>query len=88
MTDLRLSVPVEPTPGLLRPAIEAALAGRPWPPGPEATIAAAVVAAVRAPDAGRPAPAGPVPPGTAGTRTTGAPGIRTAGPTEPGGGSR
>ena len=44
--DLRVSVGVEPEPGLLRPAIEAALAGRPWPPGPEAQVAAAVAAAV------------------------------------------
>jgi len=36
--DLRVSVDVEPEPGLLRPAIEAALAGRPWPPGPEAQV--------------------------------------------------
>ncbi len=46
--DLRVHVGVEPEPGLLRPAIEAALAGRPWPPGPEAAVAAAVAAAVRA----------------------------------------
>ncbi len=31
-----------PTPGLLRPAIEAALAGRAWPAGPEAAVAQAV----------------------------------------------
>lgn len=44
--DLRLHVDAAPAPGLLRPAIEAALAGRPWPAGPEAEVAAAVVGAV------------------------------------------
>jgi hypothetical protein len=44
--DLRVTVGSEPEPGFLRPAIEAALAGRPWPPGPEAQIAAAVAANV------------------------------------------
>lgn len=48
MTDvLRVSVNAHPEPGLLRPAIEAALAGRSWPPGPEAQVGAAVAAAVR-----------------------------------------
>ncbi len=70
--DLRVSVDVEPEPGLLRPAIEAALSGRPWPPGPEAQVAAAVAAAVRGSSAARPvAVAGAAPPGTQ------APGIRT-----------
>ncbi len=46
--DLRVDVDTVPEPGLLRPAIEAALAVRPWPPGPEAQIAAAVSAAVGA----------------------------------------
>ena len=50
--DLHVNVGVEPEPGLLRPAIEAALAGRPWPPGPEAQVAAAVAAAVRGSSAG------------------------------------
>lgn len=45
--DLRVNVDAQPEPGLLRPAIEAALAGRSWPPGPEAQVAAAVAAAVR-----------------------------------------
>ena len=49
--DLRLRVDAEPVPGLLRPAIEAALAGLPWPAGPEAQVAAGVVAAVSAPAA-------------------------------------
>ncbi|MDQ1713146.1 MAG: hypothetical protein QOE45_2596 [Frankiaceae bacterium] len=31
-----------PDPHLLRAAIAARLAGRPWPPGPEATVADAV----------------------------------------------
>lgn len=52
--DLRVSVDAEPKPGLLRPAIEAALAGRPWPPGPEAQVAAAVAAAVAGTEAGGP----------------------------------
>lgn len=43
----RLSVAVDavPEPGLLRPAVEAVLAGRAWPPGPERTVAEAVRAA-------------------------------------------
>ena len=70
--DLRLSVDVEPEPGLLRPAIEAALSGRPWPPGPEAQVAAAVAAAVRGSNTGGPgAVAGAAAPETQ------APGIRT-----------
>ena len=51
--DLRVAVDTVPEPGFLRPAIEAALAGRAWPPGPEAQIAAAVVAAMPGPYAGR-----------------------------------
>lgn len=49
-TSVDLSVPVDamPEPGLLRPAIEAALAGRAWVPGPEASVAEAVRAAVAA----------------------------------------
>jgi hypothetical protein len=42
MTDLHVDVDSTPEPGLLRPAIEAALTGRPWPDGPEAAIAQAV----------------------------------------------
>jgi hypothetical protein len=45
--DLRVEVDAAPDPGLLRPAIEAALAGRPWPAGPEATVARAVADAAR-----------------------------------------
>jgi hypothetical protein len=45
--DLTVEVPSEPVPGLLRPAIEAALAGRAWLPGPEAAIAEAVARAAR-----------------------------------------
>jgi hypothetical protein len=46
-----LSVPVDAVPavGLIRPAIEAVLAGRPWAPGPEATIAQAVAKTVSSP---------------------------------------
>ena len=70
--DLWVSVDGEPEPGLLRPAIEAALAGRPWPTGPEAQVAAAVAAAVRGPSAGGPGVvAGAATPGTQ------APGIPT-----------
>jgi hypothetical protein len=54
--DLRVDVDAVPEPGFLRPAIEAALAGRPWQPGPEAQIAGAIVAAMSSPYAGRPAP--------------------------------
>jgi hypothetical protein len=46
--DLVVNVATEPLPGLIRPAIEADLAGRAWPSGPEAQIAAAVGTAVRA----------------------------------------
>ncbi|HEY5516163.1 MAG TPA: hypothetical protein VIK12_08145 [Pengzhenrongella sp.] len=81
--DLRVSVDVEPEPGLLRPAIEAALAGRPWPPGPEAQVAAAVAAAVRGSDAGGPgAVRGAATPGTQ------APGIPTPDGTDHGGEGR
>lgn len=45
-TELRVEVPTAPQPGLLRPAVEAALAGRPWPAGPEAVVAAEVARAV------------------------------------------
>lgn len=45
--DLTVDVAVEPIPGLLRPAIEAVLAGHAWPDGPEATIAQAVAHAAR-----------------------------------------
>ncbi|SEQ80147.1 hypothetical protein [Arthrobacter sp. OV608] len=44
--DLRVEVGVVPEPGLLRPAIEAALMGRAWPAGPEAAVAEAVAARV------------------------------------------
>jgi hypothetical protein len=81
--DLRVSLDIEPEPGLLRPAIEAALAGRPWPPGPEAQIAEAVAAAVRGSSAGGPgAVAGAATPGTQ------APGIRTPDGTRHGGEGR
>ena len=46
--DLAVTVDSVPDPGLLRPAIEAALAGRSWPAGPEARIARAVAEAVAA----------------------------------------
>ncbi len=52
--DLRVEVDAAPEPGLLRPAIGAALAGRSWPAGPEAVIAQAVaehVAAVQSAEA-------------------------------------
>ncbi|HEX4698919.1 MAG TPA: hypothetical protein VH857_06120 [Actinomycetes bacterium] len=63
--DLRVSVDAEPEPGLLRPAIEAALTGRPWPPGPEAQVAAAVAAVVRDWNSGSPVSVGREPtPGT------------------------
>ena len=81
--DLRVTVDVEPEPGLLRPAIEAALTGRPWPPGPEAQVAAAVAAAVRGS-----APAGPSATDGAGTPDRRAPGIRPAHPTAHGGEGR
>jgi hypothetical protein len=81
--DLHVSVDVEPEPGLLRPAIEAALAGRPWPPGPEAQVAAAVAAAVRGSYAG-----GPGAVGGAATPGTQAPGIRTPDGTNHGGEGR
>ena len=81
--DLRVSVDVEPEPGLLRPAIEAALAGRPWPTGPEAQVAAAVAAAVQGSYAGRPGAVGGA--ATPGTQT---PGIRTPDGTNHGGDGR
>lgn len=48
MTPLRMRVEVAtaPEPGLVRPAIEARLAGVPWPAGPEAVVANAVAVAV------------------------------------------
>lgn len=69
--DVRVTVDAVPEPGLLRPAIEAALAGRAWPPGPERQVAAVVAAAVRGAYAGRPGGAGGTSPGPQ------APGIRT-----------
>ena len=45
--NLRVEVDATPAPGLLRPAIEALLAGRPWPEGPEAAVARAVRDAAR-----------------------------------------
>lgn len=42
MTDIQVQVDAPPEPGLLRAAIEAALAGRAWPDGPEAAVARAV----------------------------------------------
>ena len=57
--DLHVAVGSVPEPGLLRPAIAAALAGRPWPAGPEEQVAAAVAAAVqRRPTAVPTAPSG------------------------------
>ena len=51
-SELRVEVAAVPEPGLLRPAIEAVLAGRGWPSGPEAAVAEAVAGAVeRAADA-------------------------------------
>jgi hypothetical protein len=44
--ELTVTVDTEPSPGLLRPAIEAALANRPWPAGPERDVAVAVAEAV------------------------------------------
>ena len=44
-----MPVDAMPAVGLIRPAIEAVLAGRPWAPGPEATIAQAVAKAVSSP---------------------------------------
>jgi hypothetical protein len=44
--ELTVTVDAEPSPGLLRPAIEAALANRPWPAGPERDVAVAVAEAV------------------------------------------
>jgi hypothetical protein len=46
--DLRVDVDQMPEPGLLRPAILAALHARPFPPGPEAEVGAAVARAVAA----------------------------------------
>ena len=46
--ELSVTVDAAPSAGLLRPAIEAALAGRPWPAGPEADVAKAVAEAVAA----------------------------------------
>ncbi len=43
---LRVEVGSRPVPALLRPAIEARLAGRPAPAGPEGAVAEAVAAAV------------------------------------------
>jgi hypothetical protein len=47
---IKIAVEAMPEPGLLRPAIEAALAGRAFPGGPEATIAQAVAHHVEASD--------------------------------------
>ncbi|MDQ6725707.1 MAG: hypothetical protein M3066_06030 [Actinomycetota bacterium] len=46
--DISVTVDAVPEVGLLRPAIEAALAGRAWPPGAEAAIGRAVADAVAA----------------------------------------
>jgi hypothetical protein len=45
---LRVEVEAAPSPGLLRAAIEARLAGRPWASGPEAAVADEVARAVEA----------------------------------------
>lgn len=57
---MNLRVPVDraPSPYLLRTAIETVLRGGAWPAGPEATVAQAVVAAVRGAHAARTAEAG------------------------------
>ncbi|HET6968120.1 MAG TPA: hypothetical protein VFI44_07575 [Ornithinibacter sp.] len=81
--DLRVTVGAVPEPGLLRPAIEAALAGRPWPPGPEATVAAAVAAAVSVPAAAAVGDSDAAP-----SRGPEAPGIRPRGTTHHGGEAR
>ncbi|MFG2053033.1 hypothetical protein ACGFI9_03295 [Micromonospora sp. NPDC048930] len=52
MTDIQMTVDAPPEPGLLRAAIEAALAGRPWPDGPEAAVARAVAEHVTGNDHG------------------------------------
>lgn len=57
--DLSVTVDAVPSPGLLRPAIEAALAGRPWTEGPEAAVAAAVADAVNAARPTEPQTGGP-----------------------------
>ena len=44
---LRVEVDAMPQPGLLRPAIEAALSGLAWSDGPEAEVARVVRDAVR-----------------------------------------
>jgi hypothetical protein len=49
---LHVEVAAPPEPGLLRPAIEAALTGRPFPGGPEAQVASAVAAYVEGRAAG------------------------------------
>ena len=46
--DMTVEVGAVPEPGLLRPAIEAAIAGQSWPAGPEASVAQAVAARVAA----------------------------------------
>jgi hypothetical protein len=48
MTRLVVRVDAAPRPHLLRAAVEAALRGAPWPPGPERTVADAVAGAVAA----------------------------------------
>ncbi|NJP31895.1 hypothetical protein [Micromonospora thermarum] len=52
MTDIHVNVDQPPEPGLLRAAIEAALAGRAWPDGPEAAVARAVADHVTGTDHG------------------------------------
>jgi hypothetical protein len=46
--EISVTVDAAPMPGLLRPAIEAALAGRAFPDGPERAVARAVAGAVAA----------------------------------------
>jgi hypothetical protein len=46
LPDLRVAVSTTPEPGLLRPAIEAALAGRGFAAGPERDVGRAVAEAV------------------------------------------
>lgn len=53
MNRITVSVDSMPLVGLLRPAIEAALAGRPWPSGPEKEIGAVVAEFVARSEAGQ-----------------------------------
>ncbi len=48
LSSIRVVVDRPPDPFLLGPAIEARIAGRPWPVGPEAEVADAVARAIDA----------------------------------------